>query len=591
MAETTPAKRVLPPRERRESAAKRLRYSPAPASIAKKSAPATPASDAKPKRKYTKRSSAVRTPTPRDASTPPVDDIIPTKVTNSKPLPATRQKQASNLPLKDYQSIAESAILAASLHRSRMQWLSDGIFRKYWVKPVKRKGVIEQPPNNPDAKSMSKLGNGTILVDPHKLDVTFYTVREQQPQVPLQKHPNQHTPKPPGLGTSPMGPPIPSSMSTPNPTGNSPKPLIPQSRPVTPAVKPETAITTSQPAASGAVGKPPTQQTIQTLAAPPKANSDPVIQMLASRAATDPQLKDLMKVVATSKATGEQLKEFQKHIDEFNEVVKKQEADKAERDKLQPQAQATATPAQPVAAQQSTKQEVSVQPVPSPNTQHAAGAAVATTNTPGPATAAPTPSTPVASHPATYAAPRPPQQHPAYPAPRTEAIIKHIVLEFHGEGASTDRFLFPDYAALDLRYGGLEMNASFLIERKGSEVAATLGDSSAEEVAIMQAKWKADVEYYQPITITVRANQHRTIETIARAARTLPQVQEHMKNILETKTRAPVDYLLHQLPREKGIAGSEVPSAEMVDSGVEMGSGEEPDEEEDDELKVFYGHG
>src|SRR5689334_356871 len=56
MADATPAKRVLPARERRESAAKRLRYSPALPSTAKKataaSKPATPASEAKPKRKY-----------------------------------------------------------------------------------------------------------------------------------------------------------------------------------------------------------------------------------------------------------------------------------------------------------------------------------------------------------------------------------------------------------------------------------------------------------------------------------------------------------------------------------------------------------
>jgi len=166
-----------------------------------------------------------------------------------------------------------------------------------------------------------------------------------------------------------------------------------------------------------------------------------------------------------------------------------------------------------------------------------------------------------------------------------EAIIKHIVVEFHGEGTSTDRFLFPDYAALDLRYGGLEMMASFLVVRPGSEISAALGEGNSDEDTVTAVKWKADVEYYQPISISVRANQHRTIETIARAARTLPEVQEHMKKVLETKTRAPVEYLVHQLPRDKGVAGSEVPSAEMVDSGVEMGS-----DEEDDELKAFYGH-
>jgi hypothetical protein len=579
MSDATPAKRVLPARERRESAAKRMRYSPAPSSTVKKSAPAskpaTPASEAKPKRKYNKRTSLAQTPIPRDASTPPVEDIIPTKVTNSKPLPATKQKQATVMSSKDYQSIAESAILGASLHRSRSQWLSDTIFKKYWVKPTKRKGVIDQPPNNPDVKSMTKLGNGTIIIEPHRLDVTFFTVRETT-QVPVQKPPILQSPKPTGPTGGAMGPP---QSATPTPAQQ--KPLIPQTPSASPVPKQEPGTATAQATAPAPVGKPPAQQTIQTPAAAPKANSDPVIQMLAARAATDPQLKELMKVVATSKATAEQLKEFQKHIDEFNAVVKKQGADKAEREKQQTSSAATA----PSSQQPPSTPETSVQAVPSPNTQHAAGAAVTSTTS----HAAPTaPSTPAAAHPSTYnGAPRPPPQYPAYnPAPRMEMIIKHIVLEFHGEGASTDRFLFPEYAALDLRVGGLEMNASFFVERKGSDVISAFGDSSPEEMALAHAKWKADVDYFQPITITVRANQHRTIETIARAARTLPEVQEHMKKVLDNKTRAPVEYLLHQLPREKGVAGSEVPSAEQVDSGVDMGDSEG----EDDELKALYGN-
>lgn len=287
--------------------------------------------------------------------------------------------------------------------------------------------------------------------------------------------------------------------------------------------------------------------------------------MLAARAATDPQLKELMKVVATSKASPDQLKEFQKHIDEFNAVVKKQEEERVAREKQ-------------LAAQRPVQQSNT------PGTGSMSPAPQQSGTTPS---ASPVPTTTAAAHPSVYntTAPRPPPNYPSYPPPRMEAIIKHIVIEFHGDGASTDRFLFPDYAALDMKYGGLEMLTSFLVERKGSEIIASYGDSSVEEVAAAQAKWKPDVEYFQPVTIMVRANQHRTIETIARAARTLPEVQEHMKKVLETKTRAPVEYLVHQLPRDKGVTGSEVPSVEMVDSGVEMDS-----QDEDDELKAWYGN-
>jgi hypothetical protein len=138
---------------------------------------------------------------------------------------------------------------------------------------------------------------------------------------------------------------------------------------------------------------------------------------------------------------------------------------------------------------------------------------------------------------------------------------------------------------LDIKYGDVEMICSFFVERKGSEILASLAGESAEEMTALRSKWKADQEYYQPITMLVRANQHRTIETIARAAKVLPQVQAHMKAVMKDKVRAPEEYLVHQLPREKGLATGEIPSVDFVDSAVEMLS-----DEEDDELKEFYGN-
>lgn len=585
MAEATPTKRVLPARERRESAAKR--YSPAPPTITRKRTasklatpvkPATPATVERATRKASKR--AARTPTPPVVPTPPPEDILPTKVISSRPLPTTKQKQAGNLSSTDYQSIAESAILAASLHRSRMQWLSAGIFKRYWVKPVKRKGVLEQPPNNPDAKSMTKLGVATMTVEPHKFDVTFYTVKEQGPlPVPQYSQPKQSTPKTPSV---PYAPPVPhpaQKAATPTNVGIAPPPTA-----ANPPVPQPTNIIKQEPAASPVTaGHPPVQQTIKSTAPTPKTNSDPVIQMLAARAATDQHLKDLMKVVATSKANAEQLKEFQKHIDEFNAVVK-EDAERLERER-QTTSETRATPVQAspqTAATPTAPTSAPAQPTPTAAVPSPTPVNTPVTNTPG------------AAHPSVYntTAPRPPP--PAWPTftpPRpVEAYIKHIVFEFHGEHATTDRFLFPAYAALDMKHGGLDMLASFFVERQGSDVISSLGDSSIEEVAAAQARWKAEVEYYQPVTIMVRANQHKTIETIARAAKTLPEVQEYMKQVLANKTRAPAEFLVHQLPREKGVAGSEIPSADAVDSGVEMGSDDDDEQREDDQLKSFYGN-
>jgi hypothetical protein len=139
-----------------------------------------------------------------------------------------------------------------------------------------------------------------------------------------------------------------------------------------------------------------------------------------------------------------------------------------------------------------------------------------------------------------------------------------------------------------MRYGGLEMICSFLVERKGSEILSRQGMTSPEDrTSAMHMKWKAEQEYYQPVTMTVKAVNHRTIETIARAAKPLPVVQGYMKEVMEKKERAPVGYLAYQLPRER----SQMPTADsemttFVDSGVELGS---ESGSEDDELKDVYG--
>ncbi|RMZ75745.1 hypothetical protein DV737_g5152, partial [Chaetothyriales sp. CBS 132003] len=510
-----PHKRILPPRERRES--KRLRRSPvttpAPAASKRPStpAPASTLADSRGKRTSKKRSSLVAPPTPSNASTSPApEEVWPTKLTSSAPLPSTRTKQSSQLSKKDFQSIADSAILAASLHRSRMQWLSEGIFKKYWVKPVKRKGVVDAPPDNPDVKSMQKMGNGTITIEPHKFDVTFFVVRDAQTPVPYYRPPNPPPPKQPA----------PYSAATPTPPQHGYRPAPRQ--PPAPAPRPPA----------------------------PKSSADPVIQMLAARAASDPRLKDLMKVVATSKASLDQLKEFQRHIDELNEVVRRQEAEREQQQKAKPP-----PPPPPAAAPPAPPSGAS--PAVPPHTPYSAA------------------TTPV---PAASALPRPHYSSPYPPQPRAEALIKHIVIEFHGEGSSPDRWLFPEYAVLDIRYGGLEMTVSYFVERKGSEIIKEHGSAADQDRELLAAKWHADTEYYQPITMHVRANQHKTIETIARGAKTLPAVQEYMKKVMQEKTRAPMEYLVHQLPREK-------PVVDFVDSAVEMAS-----DDEDDVLEDFYGN-
>jgi hypothetical protein len=332
--------------------------------------------------------------------------------------------------------------------------------------------------------------------------------------------------------------------------------------------------------------------------------------MLATRAAADPALKELMKVVASSKASQDQLKQFQGHIDELNEIIRRQQAEKEQKDGDSRQqshlASTTQTPAQLDGA----------------GDERAASGTNTSTQAPGPNTAPqlpppppPPPPYPPASHPNSghhpppIAAPGPaskvgpfgpphppPYPHYAPPPPRPEPRIKHIVVEFTTaasgtQAASQDRWLFPEYAVLDTPISGrgLEMVCSFFVIRKGSQILATQqGSTTTDSEATTSGKWKPDEEYYQAVTMTLKAPVHRTLETIARAAKPLPEVQAFMRKVMEEKKRAPVEYLVTRLPREKDkVVETDVAMKdgwEFVDSGVEVTSAEE-----DDDLKEFYG--
>jgi hypothetical protein len=135
------------------------------------------------------------------------------------------------------------------------------------------------------------------------------------------------------------------------------------------------------------------------------------------------------------------------------------------------------------------------------------------------------------------------------------------------------------------------MVCSFFVIRKGSQILAAQQQNTGDAGSTSSNKWKPNEEYYQAVTMTLKAPVHRTLETIARAAKPLPEVQAFMKKVMEEKRRAPVEYLVMKLPMEKDkVVGGEEEvvvmedGLEFVDSGVEVGS-----PEEDDELKDYYG--
>ena len=586
MAEAVPQKRVLPPRERRESAAKRRASSP----MAPPSKVATPK---KPTPKSTPRTASTRshkkkepssTPVPSKSVTPAIEEILPTKVTEGQLLPTIRTKQGENLSSREYQSIAESAVLAVSMHQSRTKWLGDEMFTKYWTKPSKKKGAPELP--NPDVKSMSKLGPCTMVIEPHSFEVMMYTVRDQNAPAPQYRPPVYYPPPHPayqphpGYSNSPTpGPPVqarpPYSAQTPHMKQD---PGRPYATPMAgPAQQPQHnapgAMPKSQNGTPVGPGRPASTPHQQKPGSGPNSDSEknPVIQKLATAAASDPDLKALMQVVASSRATPEQLRTFQRHLDRLNAQIARENADSQA--KAAPNS--NPNPTQPAAGPASTPNTA---PVITPVKKEPEGSSASTPV----ATQAPphTNSTPVhlpngtpQSQPNAQSAMMTPQPRPAQPKigsmgppvygapyasypppPPPQPLVKHIVFENLApvssvQGSNQDRYIFPEYAVLDFSPDprGTVILASFFVIRKGSQIndSPTTGGTLGREKTF----YKDDEEYYQVATMRLIASNPKVLETIARAAKPLKVVQEWMGNVIKTKKRAEDCFLPLRLPR------------------------------------------
>ncbi|KAL3474666.1 hypothetical protein BJX99DRAFT_172971 [Aspergillus californicus] len=371
-------KRRLSARERREPAAKRRVSEAAPRA-------SSPAQSQQAKRKAS--TPAVATST---ASSPnPLPDVVvpplPTKIKDADPLPTLPSAQPARLSVKEYQSIAESAVLLASLERSKKKWLSDGILVRYWTKPKKTKrDQIEG--KNPPKESMTKVGSCNIVVGPHLFDAMLYTVKDPNAPPPVQYtptqrpmvhygHPNnfqQYHPYPHTPGQNQRPTPQASHGTPPAQQGYPPGNRAPPPQPVR---TPNNNQTPHRPSGPQSAQRPATGQ--QTTPQPPKPNPDPVIQMLATRAAQDPELKALMRLVASTNATQEQLRTFQGHIDELNAIIRAREQQQRRQQQQQqqqpqqpqqPSQTPTHSPAQKSVPAQPIAQASPQQPQPSPAT-------------------------------------------------------------------------------------------------------------------------------------------------------------------------------------------------------------------------------
>ncbi|KUI70425.1 hypothetical protein VM1G_05875 [Cytospora mali] len=190
------------------------------------------------------------TPAPEEVLEPqkPPPPPLPTSIQPGKPLPTIEDPQPDDLPNKDFQTIHESGVLAESLSRSRHRWISEGLFEKYWTKPTKKKGVVQEDPKNPPKDSMTKVGQVTISLEPHYIEATMYAIKDpnkaaqQTVNRPILQYgpPNGAMPPPP---TPSSKPPTPKSTPAPVPAPSAVPPAT--SAPAPPSM-PSPALSTNQ---------------------------------------------------------------------------------------------------------------------------------------------------------------------------------------------------------------------------------------------------------------------------------------------------------------------------------------------------------
>lgn len=428
-----------------------------------------------------------------------------------------------------------SGVLAASIERSRLKWLADGLFEKYWIKTTKKKSQVDV--QNPAKDSMVKLGTCSMIVEPHVFEITLYSVREArytflppvgQPAKPLPNHTAPTYGSPYSVG-SPFPKKQNASMSslqaqTQTTAAHSFQPVLPpfregfaQFEPAGPHLPMPTSFATSQvaPSASPKSSSMPNRDSTDGSPGRDRSTTDPVIQMLAARAATDHGLKSLMKVVASGGASSDELKVFQHHIDDLNGII--------QRNLPQPTQSDNPRSAQKVAGRQSGPS------LPLPNPPHTEN------SKPRHSPAALPSGSSIKTEPLSSYYSQLPQAPKPKGTPSIRPDISAVVFDF--VAGTGDRYLFPKYSLLEYLPGKTQVLASFLLTRKGA--TATSGS------------YQKDVDYYQPVTLRLSTLNERTLEPLARVVAPVDEVRDYMNEIMDRMTPAENSYLAVQLPRAK----------------------------------------
>lgn len=440
---------------------------------------------------------------------------------------------------------SHSGVLAASIELSRQKLLKDGVFDRYWEKPSKKKPVVEAP--NPPKETMSKLGVCSLILEPHVFEITLYTVKDNpMAYAPIQPPPlssPQYNPfataptyPPYNYNTAPAPPKYPGQQQAPSSQTTLPPfcegfaqfgPQGPPPTTRTPLPAPPPVVAPKSPSVSRARSN-SQQGGSQDQNGEPK--QDPVIQMLATRAASDHGLKTLMKVVASGQASPTQLKDFQDHIDELNTLLKsKPKPTEPSQDDSRPQPpprggqEYIARVVVPTSRPDSSWTQIpSVAPYSNP---HAQVPSIKTE--PSSKTQAFT--TPSASSKSTYTVHKP--------------EINSIVFDFGGTG---DRFSFPRFSILEYLYGGTQVIVSFLVIRRGGTAKS--------------GKYKDTRSYYQPITMRLSTPHPRILEPLARIVAPPEEVRRYMDSVFDKMSPAETVFLATRLPRAQDAEGPPKPA-------------------------------
>jgi hypothetical protein len=493
-------------------------------------------------------SPAVQSPSTETPTSTRRSNKLPIRLHDTRPLPTLSQPQKSPLSDSEYQSLADSGVLAASLTRSQQRWTHDGIFERYWTAPEKGKNARPPPANNPDVKWMKSKGECRIRIEPHIFECNMYV--EEKPRV-MQAVPQKvgyaggygqpYRPGQYGAQQSYQG----QALAPMQQHSGGRMPAASNNLPAQAAAQP-----TSSAGSQQANGKKP----------------DPVITKLAARASSDPELKALMREVATGLASQDQLKIFQKHIDELQKQIQEEKAAEDAREaalEKQRQLAATVQPKEeviqydgptsrtgtptPIQQQQAQAQYHAQQQAQAHRQNHPAYQ-------------------PYAPQQQTYAPP-PPQEYP-------------VILQFTTPGATEDRFLFPRYSILE-RLSPHHWLASFIITRRGSQA---IDASNGIGGALDPMK-----EYWQPVTmmLEVKVGLEELPGHVRRWVKPADEVRKHMEETMARCEQAPMGFLALRLPI-KGSAAAADSEKESVDGVSKEGTPVSTVEEKGKKSNVKY---